>query len=279
MKPSPWMLKLFPEVKNSQAIEGPFTGNVERMLNLKVDLVLYSPYPGEAEKYRAAGIRTACGFSPKKRPRTLEEYSANFRRQVVFIGDILGPEAQQRAKRYCAYFDNTVNRILARTSKIKPGARPHVYYGGRGGAPLLSQGRASVMYWNTLVAGGNFLPASMDNNFTEVNMEQIYAWDPDIILLSGWCQSTGIIRNNPAWSSLRAVRNGKVCLIPEGVFTWDHASCESVLLMIYMAKIFHPELFKDWDMIEEMKKFYGEIYGRKITDRDAERILKHLGPV
>jgi len=46
-----------------------------------------------------------------------------------------------------------------------------------------------------------------------------------------------------------------------------------------MAKIFHPELFKDWDMIEEMKKFYGEIYGRKITDRDAERILKHLGPV
>ncbi len=278
MKPSPWMLKLYPEVKNSQSVD-TFTGNIERMLNLKVDLVLYSPNPGEAEKYKAAGIKTACGFSPSKRPRTIEEYSNNYKRQITFIGELLGPDAKARAANYCKYFDKKINEIRSITSKIPEKDRPSVYYGGRSGNPLWSQGKASVMNWNTEVSGGNFLTRSMDNNFTEVNMEQIFAWDPDIILLSGWCTSLDIVKKNPNWSSLRAVRNGKLYLIPQGVFTWDHASGESILLMIYMAKIFYPDLFKDCDMIKEMKSFYSEIYGRPITDKDAERIFKHLPPI
>jgi len=49
--------------------------------------------------------------------------------------------------------------------------------------------------------------------------------------------------------------------------------------MIHMARIFHPDLFKDWDMIKEMKTFYSEIYGKTIKDQDAERILQCLSPV
>jgi len=279
MKASPWMQKLFPEVKNSQTIEAPYTGNIERMLDLKIDLVLYSPFPGEAEKYKAAGIKNACGFSAQKRPRTIEEYSENFKRQFNFFGDILGPDAKVRAEKYCKYFDKKIAQIRSITSKVKKQDRPAVYYGGRNKNPLSSQGKASVMHWNTEVAGGNYLPQSMDNNFVEVPMEQVFAWDPDIIFLSGWCNSTDIVKNNPNWASLRAVKNGKVFLIPEGVLSWDFASGESVLFMIYMAKIFYPEQFKSWNMVNEMKEFYSEIYGKKITDNDAERILKHLAPM
>jgi iron complex transport system substrate-binding protein len=279
MKPSPWMIKLFPEVKNSRIVDAPFTGNIERMLNLKVDLVLYSPYPGEAEKYKAAGIKTACGFSPHKRPRSIEEYSDNFKRQIIFFGELLGPDEKVKAEKYCKYFDEKTNKIRLITSKISKNKRPAVYYGGRSGGMLLSQGKASVMHWDTEIAGGNFLTQSMDNNFTEVNLEQIFAWDPDIILISGWCGSTDVVTHNPNWASLRAVRNGKVYLIPQGVFAWDFASGESPLLMIYLAKIFHPELFKNWNITDEMKKFYAEIYGKKISDSDAERILNHLPPM
>jgi len=279
MKPSPWMIKLYPEVKNYQTAEPPYTGNVETMLDLRVDLVLYSPFPGEAEKYKAAGIRTACGFSPQKRPGTIEKYSDNFKRQMSFFGELLGADAKIRADRYCEYFDKKTGQIRSITSKINPEDRPAVYYGGRAGNPLSSQGKASVMHWNTEISGGNFLTRSMDNNFVEVNMEQILSWDPDVIFLGGFCSSADIVKDNPAWASLRAVKNGKVYLIPQGVFSWDFASGESVLLMIYMAKIFYPEQFKDWNMINEMKQFYSEIYGKKITDDDAERILKHLAPM
>lgn len=279
MQPSPWMLKIFPEVQNYEVAKAPFTGNLERMLDLNVDLVLYSAFPGEAEKYRAAGIKTACGFSAQKRPRTIDEFSENFRRQVTFFGKLLGPEHETKAQKYCRYFDDTVRRILAVTSKIKLSDRPSVYYGGRNGNPLLGQGMASVMHWDTEVAGGNFLTRSMDNNFIEVNMEQVYAWDPDIILLSAWSRSVDEVTENPNWKSLRAVKTGRVYLIPRGVFAWDFASGESPLFMIWMAKIFHPELFSGWNMADEMKKFYSEIYGKKITDADAERILAGLPPL
>lgn len=278
MKPSPWAYKLYPEIRKAQTVEPPFTGNVEKMLKLKVDLVLYSPFPGEAEKYRAAGIKTACGFSAQKRPRTVAGFMGNFKRQVMFFGDLLGPEAKTRAEKYCRYFDKKINRILAVTSRISTKERPTVYYGGRAGNLLSSQGRASVMHWLTEVAGGNFLPQAHDNNFTEVNMEQVFSWNPDIILISGWGNSPESVRSNPNWASMRAVRNGKLYFIPQGFFAWDHASGESVLFAIYMAKIFHPHLFKDWDMIGEMKSFYAEVYGKTITDKEAERILKCLPP-
>jgi len=278
MKPSPWAYRLYPEIRNIQTVEPPFTGNVERMLKLKVDLVLYSPFPGEAEKYQAAGIKTACGFSAQKRPRTIDEFMDNFKRQVMFFGNLLGPEAKTRADRYCRYFDKKINRILSVTSKISKKDRPTVYYGGRSGNLLYSQGKASFMHWLTEVSGGNFLPQAHDNNYTEVNMERVLSWNPDIILISGWGNTPESVKSNPNWASMRAVKNGKLYFIPHGVFAWDFASGESVLLAIYMAKIFHPDLFKDWDVIGEMKTFYSQVYGKTITDKDAKRMLKCLPP-
>jgi iron complex transport system substrate-binding protein len=278
MKPTPWAYKLYPEIRNVQTTEPPFSGNVERLLKFGVDLVLYSPFPGEAEKYRAAGIKTACGFSAQKRPRTMGEFMDNFKRQMMFFGDLLGPEARRRAVRYCEYFDRKITGILAITSKISKKDRPTVYYGGRGGNILSSQGKASVMHWYTEVAGGNFLPQAHDNNFTEVNVEQVLSWNPDVILISGWGNSLESVTRNPNWVAMKAVKNGNVHLVPTGIFPWDFASGEAVLLAIYMAKILHPTLFKDWDMVSEMKAFYSEVYGKTVTDEDAERILKCLPP-
>ena len=143
---------------------------------------------------------------------------------------------------------------------------------------LTSQGKASVMHWYTEVAGGNFLPQTQDNNFTEVNMEQVLSWDPDVVLISGWGNTLESVRNNPNWASMRAVRRGRLYLVPQGIFAWDFASGESALLAVYMAKIFHPDLFKDWDMVKEMKTFYSEVYGKTITTKDAERILQCMPP-
>jgi iron complex transport system substrate-binding protein len=278
MKPSPWAHRLYPEIRNVETMQPPFTGNVEKLLKLKVDLVLYSPFPGEAEKYEAAGIRTACGFSARKRPRTINEFLDNFKRQVLFFGDLLGPGAKTRADKYCQYFDGKINRILAITSKVEKKDRPAVYYGGRGGDPLASQGKASFMHWITEVSGGIFLPQALDNNFIEVNMEQVLSWDPDIILVSGWGNAAENVKKDPHWASMRAVKDGKLYVIPNGVFMWDLASGESVLLAIYLAKKFHPDLFRDWDMVGEMKTFYSEVYGKTITNEDAERILRCLPP-
>jgi iron complex transport system substrate-binding protein len=273
---SPWAYKLFPEIKNAQTNKGV---TPEQMLAMKIDFVLYTPGMTKGEQYRAAGLKTVCAFSADKRPMNLDEYMANFKRQITLFGDLLGPDAKSRADKYNNYFDKKVKQILAITSKIDKKNRPAVYYGGLKGNMLNGQGMASVMHWNAEVSGGNYLPKALTDNHAKATMQQVLSWEPDIILLSGYVDSADIVTKNPEWASMKAVKNGKVYRLPRGVHTWDHASSEGVLLMIYMAKLFHPDLFKDWDMIKEMKTFYSEIYGKTITDDDAQRILHNLPPV
>ncbi|MEA5114867.1 MAG: ABC transporter substrate-binding protein [Geobacteraceae bacterium] len=278
-KPSPWAYRLYPEIRNVKIVPESFSGNIEEMMKQKIDLLLYSPMPIDTKKYQAVGIRTACAFSPGKRPRTLDDFLDNFKRQVRFFGDLLGPDAKARSERYCRYYDRKIAQIRSRTSRIAGKDRPAVYYGGRGGNLLSSQGMASVMHWNTEISGGNYVPRAMDANFIEVNAEQLLVWNPDVILISGWHNTLDSVKKNPKWANLRAVRNGKVYMIPTGVFAWEYASGESILLNIYLAKIFHPDLFRDWDMKKEMKAFYAEVYGKTMTDRDADRILRNLPPL
>ncbi len=273
---SPWAYRLYPEIKNAQSNKGV---TPEQMREMNIDFVLYSPGMTKEEPYIAAGLKTVCAFSPDKGPRNLDEFQENFKREISLFGDLLGPDAKARADKYNAYFDRQVKRILSITSKIDKNKRPSVYYGGLHSSLLGSQGKGSVMHWNTEVSGGNYLPQALDGNHATATLQQVLSWDPDIILLSGYYDSSDDPRNNPEWAELKAVKSGRVYRLPRGIYTWDHASGEGVLLMIHMAGIFHPDLFKEWDMIKEMKTFYSEVYGKTITDQDAERILKCLPPL
>ncbi len=272
---SPWAYKLFPEIRNAQPNKDV---TPDQMLQMRIDVVLYTPGMTKEEPYSKAGLKTVCAFSADTRPMNLAEYRENFKRQVSLFGNLLGPDAKARADKYNRYFDRKVDQILAVTSKIDNKNRSAVYYGGLKGSLLGSQGKGSVMHWNVEVAGGNFLPQAINDNHAEATIQEVQAWNPDIILLSGYAGSPDMAMKNPELTSLKAVKNGKVYCLPRGVYAWDHASNEGVLLMIYMAKLFHPELFKDWDMIKEMKTFYSEIYGKTITDKQAQRILKNLPP-
>jgi len=109
-------------------------------------------------------------------------------------------------------------------------------------------------------------------------MEKIVAWDPDIILL-GMNGSFDSIETNTAFKGLRASKSGRVYKVPAGIFYWDMTSCETALLPLFLAKKFHPDLFKEWDIIREMREFYAEIYGIDLANRDAERILDGMPPL
>lgn len=273
---SPWAYRLFPEIKKAQSNKGI---TPEQLREMNIDFVLYSPGMTKEAPYSAAGLKTVCAFSAEQRPSNLDEYRENFKRQISLFGDLLGPEAKERADKYNRYFDRKIQQILSITAKIDRKNWPNVYYGGLHASLLGSQGNGSVMHWNTEVSGGNYLPKALDDNHATATLPQVLSWNPDIILLSGYYDSSDDLKNNPDWVSLKAVKNGKVYHLPRGIYTWDHASGEGVLLMIHMAKIFHPDLFRDWDMIKEMKTFYSEVYGKTVTDQDAERILKCLPPL
>jgi len=208
---SPWAYRLYPEIKNAQSNKSV---TPQQMRDMKIDFVVYSPGMTKEEPYNAAGLKTVCAFSPEKGPRNLDEFQENFKREVSLFGDLLGPDAKAGADKYNAYFDRQVKRILSITSKIDPKNRPAVYYGGLHSSILGSQGKGSVMHWNTEISGGNYLPKALKDNHATATLEQVKSWDPDIILLSGYYDSPDDLKKNPDWASMKAVKNGKVYRLP-----------------------------------------------------------------
>ena len=127
------------------------------------------------------------------------------------------------------------------------------------------------------LAGGNYVakdtPVEMNSHLT---VEQIMNWDPDIIFM-GRMNSVEIITDNPAWSGIKAVRDGRVYLSPSGVFNWDYGS-ENILLLLYLAKTIHPDLFADLDMEKEVHDYYKTFYGFELSQENVQRILTHQNP-
>jgi iron complex transport system substrate-binding protein len=274
---SQWAYKFYPELKTVPATPFNIVPDGERLLKLGVDLVFYPKGHVDIAKVSHAGIPALCPFNDSFVPSTMAGYTAEFRKQVMFFGEVLGPDARVRAERYCTYLERMTAKVQSITSKIPEASKPRVYYGNIGDL-YSTQGNNTIMRWYTELAGGVYLPKSLQKYFARVNMERIAAWDPDIILL-GTNGSFDSATKSEGFTSLRASRSGKVYRVPGGIFYWDMTSCETALLPLFLGKKFHPALFRDWDMLQEMKKFYAEIYGIKIADRDAERILNGLPPL
>ena len=275
--PTEWALKIFPEIKNIPAITSYVDVDVEQMLKHKVDLVFYSIHPAQAQKLRAAGIKVVCPFTEKKLPCSMSEFKEHYKRQILFFGEILGGEAMRKAKKYCDYFDRTVNRILSITSSIPENKRPRVYYGGLNGDLFSTQGRNTVMYWCVTAAGGNFLTMNYKKHYAKVSVEQFMAWDPEFIFI-GRKGTLDLVKDNPALKNTKAFQRGDLYRIPVGTFWWDLASGETILLPLFLAKKFYPHLFKDWDILREMEYFYSEFYNYSMSGEDAQRILEALPP-
>jgi iron complex transport system substrate-binding protein len=274
---TPWASKFFPELKTIPRSTTSQIPDLERMLKLNADLVVYPKGHINVGKVADAGIPVICPFTDNVVPTSIEEYMTEFKRELIFLSEVLGPEAKLRAEKYCKYFDSINSRVLAITSSIPEADKPKIYY-GKFSDVFSTQGNNTIMRWYTELAGGIYMPKELQRYFATVSMEKVMAWDPDIILL-GMNGSSNSEKTDQKLQTLRAYASKKVYNIPVGMFYWDMTSCETALLPLYLGKKFHPELFKDWDIIKEMKKFYSEIYKITVTDDDAERILKAMPPL
>ncbi len=88
------------------------------------------------------------------------------------------------------------------------------------------------------------------------SLEQILLWNPDVIIVNE-DGVTDYILENPQWSPLKAVKQGKVYQMPNGVSRWGHPnSLETPLALVWTADLLYPELFADVDLEEMTRGFY-----------------------
>lgn len=277
IKQPPWARKLNPDLEKIPIMPSYSNPDVEQILGLGVDLVFYWQWPQQTRKMATAGLPVVCPYDGKGSPKSREEFMGRHKAEIRFYGEVLGDRAKKIAESYCAYYDKSMARVLSVTAKIPESRRSAVYY-ITGRNIFATQGGYSLAYWLVEMAGGRLVSREMGPGFVDASMEQVIAWNPEVILAGGLIPTDGVM-TDPRWKPVRAVKEKKVYSCPEGVFLWGHGSSEAPLFVIWLAKTLHPAMFKDLDLVRETKKYYELFYHYRLTDDDVRRILQRLPPV
>jgi iron complex transport system substrate-binding protein len=273
----PWAQKLNPNLKKIPLMPSYSDPDVERILELGVDLVFYWQFPQQIEKMSAAGIPVVCLLSGSKLPTNLEAYIKEYKEEIRLYGEVLGEKAKKIANAYCEYYDKKISRVLSITSKILLSQRPKVYY-ITGRNVFGTQGRYSIGHWLVEMAGGTFVAKDLTQYLVDVSMEQIITWNPDVIVVGGLTSPDAIL-TDPRWQEIKAVKEKKIYTAPEGVFIWGHGSSEVFLFVMYLAKILHPNQFRELNLEQEVKGYYARFYHYNLSNDEVHRILNRLPPL
>ena len=272
----PWAEKLNPNLKKIPLMPSYSDPDVEKILELGIDLVFYWQFPRQIEKMSAAGIPVVCPLSGDKMPTSMDAYIRGYKEEIRFYGEVLGEKAKRIANAYCANYDRKISRVLSITSKIPVSQRPKVYY-ITGRNVFGTQGRYSLGHWLVEIAGGTFAAKDLTQYMVDVSMEQIIMWNPDLIVVGGLTSPDAIL-TDPRWQEIKAVKEKRIYTAPEGVFIWGHGSSEVFLFVMYLAKILHPDKFQELNLEQEVKDYYAQFYHYPLNNDEVNRILNRLPP-
>ena len=266
------MAAMYPELAGiaDNFIEGTDI-NVEELLKLEPDVVLYwAEYLEQYEAMNNAGI-TAVGVKTQGDGdvlTTLESW-------LEIMGEIFGDTGNVDG--VIEYGRQVEAEIAEKTEQIADEEKPRVLYLYNHSSEDISVSGADFYgdYW--INAGGGINVAAELTGPTSVNMEQIYEWNPDIIIITTFTETMPEdLYNNTIdgqdWSPISAVANGKVYKEPLGVYRWFPPSGDAPLMLKWMAQTLNPETFT-YDMNEEIRAYYKQFYNYSLEDDQIEGIL------
>lgn len=269
IKQNKWFATVYPRIAE---VTAPFSGDdlqVEELIKLRPDVVL-SSNDAQIQAARNAGLPAV-----KVTFQTFE----GLRETVRLTAEVLGGDAPARAKKYEAYLDKNIATVDAKLKGLADADRPSILHIAGATDLLTVDGRKSMIdEWINLSGGRNAL--EVDGNLTQVTMETIVKSDPDTIIIGSTSseEALALLRKDPAFAQLRAVKEGKVYGNPRGTFAWDRYSAEEALQVLWVAQLLHPDTFKDLDMVAETRAFYKEFLDYDLTADQATLILAGKEP-
>src|SRR5262249_12899909 len=106
-----------------------------------------------------------------------------------------------------------------------------------------------------------------------VSIEQVLLWNPDVIITIDQ-DFAASVRSDPAWASVKAVRDGRVHLSPKMPFGWVDfpPSVNRLIGLRWLAKILYPDRFPE-DIRAQTRDFYAMFYHRTPNDAQMDHVL------
>lgn len=251
---------------STEEITQDFSINIEALADLKTDLVfIWNDQTTEAEQLKALGMTPIMLY--------YAENLSQLRDNIEIVGNAL--QKQEIAKNLIAYHTKTENYFLDKKDMVAKAEKPKVLYLQNN--KLSVAGSTNINQYLLDLTGGINVAADLDKKWNEVNMEQVMAWNPDIIYLSQFDETMpdDLYENKiegQDWSNIDAVKNKRVYKTPIGILRWDAPCLETPLMMYWMASIQQPELFSDVNFETELREFYHNFLHYDLTDDEVKTI-------
>jgi iron complex transport system substrate-binding protein len=272
-KSQPWLRKLYPPIDRvPAAFNAAGDVNIETLIGARPDVILMA-YDGSLPKWQAA--LDAYHIPIVLMPNTSLQ---GLKATALLTGEVLGTSELAVAREYVRYFDNNMQRVLQVTAKLAPESRPKVLHTASAGI-LTIDGRQTVIDdWINIAGGVN--AATVIGNGRPVTMEQVAAWNPDVIIVGSAPnpQNRQAILDDSRWREINAVKTGRVFVNPSGAYLWDRHSAEAALQVLWAAKLLHPAEFAGLDVRQETKLFYAKFFHHELSDAELASILNSTEP-
>lgn len=195
------------------------------------------------------------------------------------IGSLFGNP--DRALELQLFFDERMSKVDDTLGGLSEEEKPRVlllYWSVRDGSTTVNIPPLSWMQTRIVeMAGG--IPvwknADLGERWTQTGIEQIAAWDPDVIIVAAYhidaSEALDAIRSNPTWSALRAVLDGNIHGFPGDYHSWDQPDGRWILGLQWLASSLHSDRFPELDMKVETESFYRDFY--QLDSDDFERLV------
>ncbi|QGY31709.1 ABC transporter substrate-binding protein [Pantoea cypripedii] len=270
---------LVPEL-NHKAMLGDLTHvDVESLVALHPQVVFVTNYaPKEMiDKISALGIPVIAislrhddaGQQGKINPSMQDEeqaYNQGIKEGITLIGEVVNKQQQAKALIKAAFAGRQL--VTDRLRSVPEQQRVRAYMAN---PDLTTYGSGKYTGLMMAHAGALNVAASTIQGFKQVSMEQVIAWNPQVIFVQDrYPQVVDEITHNPQWQTIDAVKNHRVWLMPEYAKAWGYPMPEAIGLgELWMAKKLYPEKFRDIDMQKQADQWYQQFYRTHYHDNAA----------
>lgn len=246
------------------------TANMEDIIKLAPDVIVYmssgtliatDEVPQQIQDQ--TGIPVVCVSSDLD--KTAEVYRT--------LGDWIG-EAE-RGEELASYYESKFAETIEKIDAVPASERPTVYYAenadGLATDPTGSSHTEVLDYCKVTNVADVEMKSGQGR--TEVSIEQVIAWNPELILCHSGFVLADDIMNNAQWADIQAVKDGKVYTTPAIPFNWfDRPPNVMRLLGIeWFATVCYPEI--DIDINQEVRDFFSLFYNVDLTDDQLQSLL------
>lgn len=270
---------LSPSIYQGKAV--PHSGmrfSDEEVLNLHAQVVILEATPN--------GVDSAERLQEKlKLPVLLVSQDMHrYREAFAFLGQVLERPAQ--AARLSAFVSRYLEPLEAQARTIPARERVRVYYAENPDGLATNPSGSSHSQMLDYVGADNVARVTNvpDEGFSQVSMEQLLVWQPEVILTWTVNAAAGLptyraVTRGPLWQQLTAVRRGRVYQIPWLPFSWFDRppGTNRILGTLWLAQLLYPRRFH-YDLVQVTREYFHTFYHRDLSVAQARYLLNSAKP-